>query len=122
MFEDADGSADFVIKGEGAFVFEDLPGGDFGHDDAGDDGVVELVEDFLFGAAEGGLVGDLVEVADGFGAFAVETADGEVHVFGGAEYFFNVAGHFEGGEMEHDGDAEAGAEVGGAGGEETEAL
>ena len=120
VFEGADGAADLVVEHQRAFVFQNLSRIFLGHDDAGNDDVVEFVEDFFFAAAEGGLVGYLVEVAGGFGAFAVETADGQAHVFGGAEDFFDLAGELEGGEVEHDADADARADVGRTGGEVAE--
>jgi hypothetical protein len=65
-------------------------------DDLRDNLRAELADDVFFDLAEGGLVGDLVEVAGGFSALAVEAADGELEVLGGAEDFFDLAGELQG--------------------------
>ena len=96
VFEDADGAADFVVQGEWAFVFQDLSCGDFGHDDSGDDLVVEFFQDFFFFWSGRGWFGWRSGRSRRWlhGAFAVEAADGEVHIFGGERDFFDFAGEF----------------------------
>src|SRR5207237_1150680 len=118
--QEAQSAADFVVEGDGVVVEEHFAGVVLVVDDLGDHQVAEIADDFFFVLAQGGLVGDLVEVAGGFGAFAVEAADGELQVLGGAEDLFDLAGELQSGQMKHDADANAGADVGGAGGQVAE--
>ena len=118
---DAEGAADLVVERDGAVVEQRAAGVVLVVDDLGDHQVLEVADDVVLGLAERGLVADLVEVAGRFGAFAVEPADGEAHVLGGAEDLFDLAGELQGRQVEHHADADAGADVGRAGGQVAEA-
>ncbi len=72
--------------------------------------------------AERDLVADLVEIALGLGAFAVEAADGEVDFLQAAEDFVDLPGDHQGRQVEHHADAKTGADIGGAGREVAEAV
>ena len=71
---------------------------------------------------EGVLVGDLEEVGEGFGAFAIEAADGEADFVDGLDDLVDLVAEDERGEVEHGAGAHAGAEIGGAGGEVAETF
>ncbi|MEY4180939.1 MAG: hypothetical protein RLY70_4514 [Planctomycetota bacterium] len=117
--KDAERSADaivefFVVVFEQrlaglAFVFEQLRH-DFG--DAGDE--------LFFGLSQGELIADLVEISEGLGAFAVESADGEMHFLQAAKHFVDLAAQDQSGQVEHDAYSQARADIGGAGGEVAE--
>ena len=79
--------------------------------------MLEIADDVVFGFAERRLIADLIKIARGFGPFAIEAANGQSHVLGGTKYLFDFAGQFEGGKMKHHADANAGADVGRAGGQ-----
>ncbi len=115
--ECAEGAIDAVIEDAGVAFQQHAAGVVFVLNDVGQDDGLEFLEDFFFGAAEGYLIGDLVEIAGGFGAFAVVATDGEVEVFGGTADALDLVGHLERGQVHHDGEADAGADVGWAGGE-----
>ena len=66
------------------------------------------------------LVRDLVEVAGGLASFAVKAADGQVDLLQGAEDLVDALVLDQPGQVEHDADANAGADVGGAGGQVAE--
>src|SRR5690606_40755092 len=83
----------------------------------GDHQVFEIADDLLLALAQRGLIGDLVEIAGGLGAFTVQAAYRQAHFLGGTEHLFDLAGELESRQVEHDTDADAGADVGGAGGE-----
>ena len=88
----------------GPLVLDDL-----GHD------VGEDPDQLLFALAQGLLIRDLVEVAERLGPLAVEAADRQVDLLEGAEDLVDLLGLDQGGQVEHDADADAGADVGGAG-------
>jgi len=77
----------------------------------------EPVDDVGLRFAEGHLVGNLEEVAERLGAFAVEAADGEADLVHGFDDLGDLVVEHEGGQVHHGGGAHAGADVGGAGGE-----
>ena len=66
------------------------------------------------------LVGDLVKVAGGLAPLAVEAADGQVDLLKRAKDLVDLLGLDQAGEVEHDADANAGADVGRAGGQVAE--
>lgn len=80
-----------------------------------EDNIVNFGDQFGFGFSESHLVGNLVEVTECLAAFTVEPADGEVDFLSGLVDFLNFAGDAESGEVEHDTESNAGADVGGAG-------
>ena len=82
--------------------------------------VGEDPDQLLLALAQGLLVGDLVEVAEGLAAFAVEAADGQVDLLESAEDLVDLLGLDQAGQVEHHADADAGAHVGGAGGQVAE--
>ncbi len=84
--------------------------------------VGNLFREFFFALAEGDLVADLVEIALGLRAFAVEAADGEVDFLQAAEDFVDLPGDHERWQMEHDAYSQTGADVGRAGGEIAEPV
>lgn len=116
------GAPDFIVELVGALSQKSLSGLFFVGDDLRDDGMLEVGKDFLFGSAEGGLVGDLVEIAESFGAFAEKPADSQVHIASGASNFFDFTGELECRQVEHDRNADACADVGGASSEIAEAA
>ena len=87
--------------------------------DLGDD-ALEAADDGFLALAEGGLVGNLIEIAERLGAFAVETADGEADLVDRLEDLADLVAEHEAGQVEHGGGAQAGAEIGRAGGEVAE--
>jgi len=88
--------------------------------DFGDDFEFHFSQEHVVGFAQGCLVGELVELAGRFGAFAIEPADGEPHVVGSPADLFKFAREFERGEVEHDREPKPGADIRGAGGEVAE--
>ena len=120
MAEDGVGATDLVPEVRWAILFELGPCHVFRTNHAFDD-FFDLGDDFGLFFSQGVLVGDLEEVAEGFGAFTIETADGEADFADGFDDLADLVGEDEGGEVEHDRGAHAGAEVGGAGGEVAEA-
>ena len=119
--EHAQGAADLVVQRDGAIVQQRFAGVVLVVDDLGDHQVLEVADDFFFGLAQRRLVADLIEIAGGFGAFAVQPAHRQAHVLGGAEDLFDFAGELQGRQMKHHADADAGADVGRAGGQVAEA-
>ena len=88
--------------------------------DHGLDTVVHVLDEFLLGAAEAALVGDVVGAVVGLGVLTVDTTDLDVVlVSDGLEGSHVLA---ELGELDVDGGAEGGTEVGGAGGDVTEVV
>ena len=65
---------------------------------------VGLLDEVLFGAAERDLVADLVEIAHGLRAFAVEAADGQADLLQAAKDLFDLLRQDQGRQMEHDAD------------------
>ena len=120
MAEDGVGATDLVPEVRWAILFELGPCHVFRTNHAFDD-FFDLGDDFGLFFSEGVLVGDLEEVAEGFGAFAIEAADGEADFADGFHDLTDLVGEDEGGQVKHDRGAHAGAEVGGAGGEVAEA-
>ena len=107
----------FVVEKVGVFREQLLAGLGFVFDNFGDDCVLKLLDDLSFRNAERGLVGELVEIASGLGAFAEQSPHGEIHIFRGGEEFFYLGGDFQGGQVQHNRDPDSCAEIGGAGGE-----
>ena len=66
------------------------------------------------------LVGNLVEIAERLGAFAVEAADGEADLVDRLDDLADLVAEDQAGQVQHGGGAHAGAEVGRAGGEVAE--
>ena len=77
--DDAVGATDLIAEHAGFFLDQFLAGVVLEFDELADD-FEEAVEDLAFGFAEGGLVGDLEEIAEGFGAFSVEATNGEAEL------------------------------------------
>ena len=74
--------------------------------------ILEVRDRRLLGDAEGDLVRELEERADGLGAFAVESADGQSQLAQVRADAVYRSGDVQSRQMEHDGRAHAGAEVG----------
>jgi len=77
--DDAIGATDLIAEHAGFFLDQFLAGVVLEFDELADD-FEEAVEDLAFGFAEGGLVGDLEEIAEGFGSFSVEATNGEAEL------------------------------------------
>src|SRR5690606_6459829 len=75
--EDAQGPLDLIVEGLRVIVHELVAGDAFILDDPRENVIAEVFDDLLLAAAEGDLVGDLEEVADGLGTLTEEAADGE---------------------------------------------
>ena len=84
--------------------------------------VGHLFGELVFALAERDLVADLVEIALGLRAFAVQAADGEVDFLQAAEDLVDLPRDHQGRQVEHHAHAQAGADVRGAGGEVAEAV
>ena len=117
--EDAVGPADLVVQvlpplGEQGLAGRPLVLEDLGHD------VGEDLDQLGLALAQGLLVGDLVEVARSLAPLAVEAADGQVDLLEGAEDLVDLLGLDQPGQVEHHADADAGADVGRAGGQVAE--
>ncbi len=109
--EDGQIPSDSILDSDAILSEQRLPSGSFIVDDAGHDGVHEAIEQFLFRASECYLVADLIEVAGGFGAFAIVATDGKMQVLGGLPDFFEFSGQPQGGQVEHGGKTNAGSGV-----------
>ena len=119
MAEDPVGAADLVEKHIGAPLKERLAGVLLVLDDLLDD-FDQTVDDFLLGLAEGGLIGNLEEVSEGFGALAVKSAHSQTDFADGIDDLVDLFGEHEGGKVDHGRGAQAGADIGRAGGEVAE--
>ena len=93
----------------------------FVSDDPGDH-VSEPVDELLFAFAEGDLVRDLVEVAHGLAAFAVESTNGEVDFLECVEGFVDFLGEHECRQVQQHADSDSGTDVGRAGGEVSKSI
>src|SRR5262245_54649421 len=78
-------------------------------------GVAELRDDLPLAAPQRGLVADLIEVAIGLRALAVQAADRDADLLQAAEDLLDLAGHHQRRQVQHHADAHAGADVRGAG-------
>ena len=84
------------------------------------DTVVHVLHKVLFGAAEAAAVRDVVGAVVGLGVLTVDTADLDVVLVSDSLEGLHVLGEL--GELDVDGGAKGGTEVGGAGGDVTEVL
>src|SRR5262245_25731162 len=109
--QEAQCATDFVIERNRAIVEQRSAGVVLVVDDLGNHQVLEVADDVFFALAERRLVGNLVEVAGRFGAFAVEPAYGEAHILGGAEDLFDLARQLQGRQVKHDAHADARAYI-----------
>ena len=119
--EDAVGAADPIVQVLLALADQELAGPPFVVDQHGHD-IGDLRDQLLFAAAERDLVADLVEVAHGLRAFAVEPADGQADLVQAAEHLFDLPRDDQCRQVQHHADPHAGADVGGAGGQVAPAL
>ena len=117
--KDAIGATEVIAQFVGARLQEFLSGVVFALDDLFDD-LFQTRDDFPFSFAEGILVTDLKEVGEGFGAFAVDAANGEADAIGGVDDLIDLFTEHQSGKVHHGGGAQAGTEVGRAGGEVAE--
>jgi len=78
------------------------------------------LDEFLLGATEAALVGDIVGAVVGLGVLTVDTTDLDVVLVSDSLEGGHVLGEL--GELDVDGGAKGGTEVGGAGGDVTEVL
>jgi hypothetical protein len=108
MAEDGVGATDLVPEVRWAIFFELGPCHVFRTNNAFDD-FFDLGDDFGLFFSQSVLVGDLEKVAEGFGAFTIEAADGEADFADGFDDLADLVGEDEGGEMKHDRGAHAGA-------------
>ena len=113
------GASDAVEKGVRVFFEQPEPGVLLLFDDAVEP-ALEVGEDLPLVGAEGVLVGDLENAARGIGTLSEPAADDQAVLPDGADDLFHFLREDESGQMEHGGGAQAGAEVGRAGGEEAE--
>lgn len=81
--------------------------------------IVHLLDSLEFGEAETGFVGDIVDATGGFRVFTVDTTDLELQTITDG---FEVGLGRDLGELDMDGGANGGAEIGGAEGEPTETV
>src|SRR5262249_35247414 len=84
--------------------------------------VGNFLREFFFALTKRDLVRNLVEIALGLRAFAVEAADGEVDLLQAAEDFVDLPSDHEGRQVEHYADAKAGADVRGTGRQVAETI
>ena len=119
--ECADGPRDPVLLGLFALADQHLAGLPLVLKDHGDD-LADFAQHPVLGPAEGDLVRDLVQVAAGPAALAVQAADHEVDLLERLEHFFDLLGNAERRQVEHDAGAHPGADVGRAGGEVAELV
>gem|GEM_PF-3784864 len=117
--EDPVGAADLIEKHVGPPFEKHLAGVLLVLDDLLDD-FEQAVDDFLLRFAEGGLIGDLEKVAEGFGALAVKSAHRQTDFADRIDDLVNLFGEHEGGKVDHGRGAQAGADIGRAGGEVAE--
>lgn len=68
------------------------------------------------------MIADLVEIPHELGAFAEKPADGDVDFAEGSKDFLDLLGSDQGGQVEHDTDAQTGSHVGGARGQVSQGL
>ena len=94
----------------------------FVFDDAREELFRELFAEIIFGAAEGCLIADLVEVGHRLGALAAVSANGHGGVAAGFGNTLQFLGDSKSGKMQHDAEPRAGSEIGGAGGEVSPAM
>ena len=80
----------------------------------------EALDDVGFDFAQGHLVGNLEHVAQRLGALAVEAAHGQAQFVDGLNDRVDLLGQHQPGQMQHGADADARAQVGGAGGQVTQ--
>ena len=77
--------------------------------------VPHLLHQLLLGPAEGGLVGDLVEVAHCLRALAIQAAHRQRDLVQAAKHLVDLPGDHQARQMEHDAHPDASADVGRAG-------
>ena len=112
--QDAVGPAHAVVQVLLAFLDQELPGLPFVVDDHRHD-VVDLLDQFVFAAAQGDLVADLVEVAHRLRAFAEQAAHGQADLLQAAKDLFDLPRNDQGRQVQHHAHPHAGADVRGAG-------
>lgn len=84
------------------------------------DTVVHVLDEVLLGAAQSALVGDVEGAVVGLGVLTVDASDLDVELVGDLLELFHVLGEL--GELDVDGGAESGSEVGGARGDVAEVV
>ena len=82
--------------------------------------LVQPLDDVRLRFAQGHLVGNLEDVAQRLGAFAVKAAHGQADFVDRLDDLVDLLGQDQAGQMQHGADAHAGAEVGRAGGQVAE--
>ena len=82
--------------------------------------LVQPLDDVRFRLAQGHLVGDLENIAQRLGAFAVKAAHGQAQLVDGLDDLVDLLGQHQPRQMQHGADADAGAEIGRAGGQVTQ--
>ncbi len=87
----------------------------------GDDLLLHVGQNLRFAPTQRRLVAELEEVAHRVGTLAVEPADRQAHVGGGALHLLEFPHESQPRQMQHHAHPQAGADVGGAGGEVAEA-
>jgi hypothetical protein len=105
-----------ALAAEQGFPDLALPGDELGHRDA------HVVDERGLAAAQRDLVAHLVEVAERPAALAVHPPHGEVDLLAGVGGLLHVLRPDEPGQVEHHREAQTGAHVGRAGGQEPEFL
>lgn len=117
--DNAVGAADLIGEHAGFFLNQLLAGVVFQVGELAND-FDEAIQNLPFRFAEGGLIGDLEQVAEGLGSLAVEPADGEAELVDRFDDLIDLLAQNEAGKMEHGGGTHSGADVGRAGGEVAE--
>ena len=79
--------------------------------------LVEPLDDVALGLTEGHLVGNLKDVAQRLGAFPVKPAHGKAQLVDGLDDLVDLLAQHQPRQVQHRAHANAGAQVGGAGGE-----
>ena len=82
--------------------------------------LVQPLDDVGLDFAQGHLVGNLEDIAQRLGAFAVKAAHGQAQLVDGLNDLVDLLGQDQPGQMQHGADADAGAEIGRAGGQITQ--
>ena len=119
MEDDSVGAAHLIGEHSGLFLNQFLASVVFQFGELAYD-FDETIQNLPFRFTKGGLVGDLEQIAEGFGAFAVESADGEAELVDRFDDLIDLLAQNKAGKMKHGGSAHPGADVSRAGGEVAE--
>ena len=116
MRRNAVGPADLVVQVLVAFADQEIAGPPLVVDQHRHD-VADLLDQVGLALAQRDLVADLVEIAHGLRALAVQAADGQADFLQAAEDLVDLPRDHQGRQVQHHAHAHAGAHVRGAGGQ-----